>query len=291
MLESNPNLSMEPLTIVKSMILNRFEMSLSVKFFDVSRNILWILLLIAGIIGLQQVRQDRIFAEQGEELIRQANSQAQKTASQVQLLANIPSLGFRNLVADWTFLQFLQYFGNKEHRQITGYGLSGDFFEIIIDRDPYAYDPYIFLSSSLTLFAAQPERAVELQEKGLQSLTPKLPPESYFIWRSKGIDEILFLDDTEAARRSHEIAAQWAAQSPDPRAEEDQQSLKRTAEFLATDPDNPQVQVNAWLQVLASAPDEAAQTIAIQNIEAIGYEVVPRASGGYSVQPRNSIEE
>jgi len=70
----------------------------------------------------------------------------------------------------------LQYFGNREHRDVTGYGLSGDFFEVIIDREPYAYDPYIFLSSSLTLYAAQPERAVELQAKGLQSLTPELPP-------------------------------------------------------------------------------------------------------------------
>jgi len=249
------------------------------------------ILLLMGIVMLQTSRRSRIFDSEGEALVDQAQIEAQQSRLQLNLLKSAPTLGFRNLIADWTFLQFLQYFGNREHRDVTGYGLSGDFFEVIIDRDPYAYDPYIFLSSSLTLYAAQPERAVELQAKGLQSLTPELQPESYFIWRNKGIDEMLFLGDFEAAQRSHEIAAEWAAQSPDSRAEEDQVSLQRTADFLATDPENPQVRVNAWRQVLASAPDEQARAVAIENIEALGYEVTPRAGGGFTIQPKNSVAE
>lgn len=247
---------------------------------------LGVVALLISIVTLQAMRRDTLFEAEGEALVAQATEQEQRFRSQTQLLKYIPDLGFRNLIADWTFLQFLQYFGNSEHRDLIGYGLSGDFFEVIIDRDPYYYDPfYIFLSASLTLYAAQPERAVELQARGLESLTPQMPPESFYIWRSKGIDEMLFLGDFEAAQRSHEIAAEWAAQSPDPRGPAAQESLQETADFLATEPDNPRLRINAWLQILGNAPDERTQAIVIQNINDLGYELVPREGGGYSVQP------
>ncbi len=242
--------------------------------------------LLASIVALQATHRKQLFEAEGEALVTQANLQESRFQSQVQLLKYLPDLGFRNLVADWAFLQFLQYFGNWDHRDITGYGLSGDFFDVVIDRDPYTYDPpYIFLSTSLTLYAAQPERSVELQARGLESLTPQFPPESFFIWRGKGIDEMLFLGDFEAASQSHATAAEWAAQSPDPRAEAAQQSLQETAEFLATEPDNPRLRVNAWLQILGNVDDERTQAIVIQNIADLGYEVVPRDGGGYSVRP------
>jgi hypothetical protein len=249
--------------------------------------VVWLLILLGGIMGFQHFRWQKLFAAEGKALSLQAEIEEQKQTLQVQLLRKVPSFGFRNLLHDWTFLQFLQYFGNREHRRLTGYDLAEDYFEVMIERDPYHFDPYIFMSSTLSLYAAQPDRGVELQKKGLASLTPEMPPESYFIWRQIGIDQILFLDDVEGASQSHEIAAEWAAQSPDPRAEEDQYSLRRTAEFLKTDPDNTSVQVNAWLQVLASASYEETQQIAIENIEALGYELVPIESG-YKARPKSA---
>ncbi|MEM1279634.1 MAG: hypothetical protein AAGG53_06305 [Cyanobacteria bacterium P01_H01_bin.152] len=246
----------------------------------------FIFLFMGGVAALQRQRWQTLFAAQDEALTQQAELETQKSALQVQLLQNIPALGFQNLIADWAFLQYVQYFGNREQRQITGYGLVEDYFEVIIDRDPYAYDPYIFLSTSLTLYAAQPQRAVELQEQGLQSLSPQLPPNSFYIWRQKGVDEILFLGDYEAAIRSHEIAADWAAQSAAPGAEQAAQSFRSTVEFLKNDPENPQVQANAWLQVVASAQDEQTRSIAIERIEAAGYKLVPIGNTGFTIQPK-----
>ena len=40
------------------------------------------------------------------------------------MLKNLPSFGFDNLIADWTFLKFLQYFGDDEARDVTGYDLA-----------------------------------------------------------------------------------------------------------------------------------------------------------------------
>lgn len=254
----------------------------------ISRSVLtivWLSVLLSGIASFQHMRWQKLFASEGKALSQQAKFEEQRQALQVQLLQKVPSLGFENLLHDWAFLQFLQYFGNREHRQLTGYDLADDYFEVMVERDPYHFDPYIFMSSTLSLYAAQPERAVELQRKGLESLTPKTPPESYFVWRQIGIDQILFLDDIEGAVQSHETAAQWAEQSPDPRGEEDQYSLQKTADFLKTNPDNTQVQVNAWLQVLASAPYQETQQIAIENIEALGYELVP-TDQGYSARPK-----
>ena len=248
-------------------------------------------LIVAGIVTMQVSRLRSALSPQTSALPRQAELQTQEMQLQLSLLKTLPDLGFRNLIADWTFLNFLQYFGSNEYRQINGYGLSADYFDVILERDPYFYLAYVYLSSSVSIFAGQAEKAVELQERGLQSLSPEFPPEGYFIWRHKGIDEILFLDDAEAASHSHQIAAEWAAQSSDPRAQEDQISLQQTAEFLASNPDRTQAQIGAWAQVLGAVPDEKTQAEVIKNIEALGYEVVPNEQGSYSIQPQASATE
>ncbi|MEM6433191.1 MAG: hypothetical protein AAF773_04920 [Cyanobacteria bacterium P01_D01_bin.115] len=248
-------------------------------------------LIMSCITAMQISRLRSALTPQDSTLPQQAELQTQEAQLQLSLLKTLPDLGFRNLVADWTFLNFLQYFGSNEYRQINGYGLSADYFDVILERDPYFYLAYVYLSSSVSIFAGQAEKAVELQERGLQYLSPEFPPEGYFIWRHKGIDEVLFLDDAEAASRSHQIAAEWAAQSSDRRAQEDQISLQRTAEFLASNPDKTQAQIGAWSQVLGSVPDEKTQAEVIKNIEALGYEVVPNEQGSYSIKPQASTAE
>lgn len=255
-----------------------------------SRHILGVataVLLLTGIGALQHVRWQARFGDQRNDVAQQARIEAQTTESQVQLLQVLPSLGFRNLIADWAFLQFIQYFGNREHRVITGYGLSDNFFEAIIGLDPYAYEPYFFLSGAVSLHAGQPDRAVELMERGLQYLSPEISPNAHYIWRHKGIDEMLFLGDYEAARRSHEIAAEWAGRSSAPGSDAAQKVFQDTAEFLRTDPENERIQVNAWLQVVAFASDDETRRIAINNIEQLGYELVQLENGGFTTRPKS----
>ena len=43
-----------------------------------------------------------------------------------EIQKKLPSFGFDNLLADWTFLKFIQYFGDGEARQITGYSTVTD---------------------------------------------------------------------------------------------------------------------------------------------------------------------
>jgi hypothetical protein len=192
----------------------------------------------------------------------------------LNLLKNTPALGFDNLLASWVFLNFLQYFGDDEVRDVTGYSLSPEFFEIIVDHDPRFLGAYIGLSTSISMYAAKPEKSVALMEKGLKSMSPQTPPKSYYVWRLKGIDELLFLGNAEAARQSFAQAAQWASTYADPESKNVATISQRTADFLSRNPKSKFAQVAAWSMVLNNVTDDRTRKIAISHIEALGGQVI-----------------
>ena len=197
-------------------------------------------------------------------------AQDQNIEFQLTLLKQTPNFGFDNVLSDWTYLQFLQYFGDTAIRQQIGYGISPLFFENIVDRDPRFVWAYLYLSNSVSIYAAQPDVAVSLMARGLQSMTPTVPPQSYFVWRYKAVDELLFLADGTAAKESYEISVDWAMQSSDPQAEAVAQLSQRSVDFLSQNPDSRPAQISAWTQVLASAVDDHTRQLAVQAIEALG---------------------
>ncbi len=214
----------------------------------------------------------------------QAEQAMRREAQQLTLLKTLPDFGFRNLIANWLFFNYLQYFGNGEARQFTGYGLSGDYLEVILQHDPYYYLFHYFPATGASLFAGQAERVVALQDQYLRTvLSPSLPPEAYYLWRNKGIDELLFLGDVTAARESYSIAADWAELSPLPDSERSAPGFRNTAAFLATYPDATQPRINAWAQILSSAPDQKTRLLAVENIRSLGGDVVQRPDGRYSI--------
>ncbi|MBD2179897.1 hypothetical protein [Aerosakkonema funiforme] len=200
----------------------------------------------------------------------------------LNLIKNLPSLGFNNLIADWVMLNFLQYFGDDPARDRTGYELSSQYFDIIIDRDPRFFDSYVFLSTSVTLYAGKPEKSVALMEKGLKSLSPQLPGKYYYVWRYKGIDELLFLGKPKAAKRSFEMAAQWARLRSDPESQNVATLSERTASFLSKNPNSKLAQAGAWSMVLGNAVDDRVRKLAISRIEALG--------GKVNITPEGRVE-
>lgn len=205
-------------------------------------------------------------------------------AARLNLLEKSPTFGFDNLIADWAFLNFLQYFGDEPARLATDYRLSPEFFDVVIGRDPRFLQAYIFLSSSTALFAAQPERSIALMNEGLKSMTPTNPPGSYFVWRNKAIDELLFLGDAQAAQQSFLKAAEWARASGLPEAENAAIASEQTAETLARNPNSVGAQIGAWVIVLSSAPDDRTRQTAIDRIERLGGRIVQQPDGSFSVQ-------
>lgn len=208
--------------------------------------------------------------------------QAEKV--RLALWQKLPSFGYDNLIADWAFLNFLQYFGDTPVREQTDYTLSPDYFEVVIDRNPFFLEAYTFLSTSAALYAGLPERSVALMTEGVAALSPNLPG-AHYVWRNKAIDELLFLGDAKMAQRSFETAAQWADASGDSESQNVAELSRQTAQFLATNPDSKTAQVAAWSMVLSTAPDDRTRKIAIGQIQQLGGQIVARPDGTFGVVP------
>ncbi len=236
-----------------------------------------------GVVGLQMPRLQQI--RSSEDTITPAQIKQELAAEEVrlQLWRRMPSFGFNNLLANWVFLQFSQYFGDDPVRDQTGYGLSPKYFEIIIDRDPKFMGIYVPLSTSISLYAAQPEKSIALMNQGLKSMTPQNPPRSYFVWRLKGIDQLLFLGDGLGAKKSFLTSAAWASGYPDQESKALAAASQQTAQFLAKNPQSKNAQVMAWTMVLGNVPDERTKKIARQRLESLGAKLVANPDGSVSV--------
>ncbi|MEG4420490.1 hypothetical protein QUA70_18150 [Microcoleus sp. LAD1_D5] len=211
-----------------------------------------------------------------------AQQEAQQEALRLKMLKTIPSFGFDNLIADWTFLKFLQYFGDDEARNVTGYNLSQDYFDIVTQRDPRWADIYLFLSTAISFYQGKPETAVSFIERGTRALavSPQLHSQSWIVWRTKGIDELLLLGDIPDSIRSHEMAAEWVQGSPEgPKLAP---MFRATAEYLRRDPDNVPVRFTAWSTVYAQTTDKLVRQRARQALVKLGAQVQKDKDGNES---------
>jgi hypothetical protein len=203
----------------------------------------------------------------------------------LNFLNKIPSFGYDNFIANFVYLNFLQYFGDDDVRARTGYSLSPEYFEIILERDPRFLTAYVSLSTSTSLYAAMPERSVALMNKGLKSLSPDVQEKSYYVWRYKGIDELLFLGNSQAAQQSFATAANWASKFSDEESKYIAVSSQKTAEFLRQNPNSKYAQIATWGMVLSNQVDDITSKRAIKAIEALGGKVVATQQGNKVIFP------
>ncbi|QLE59017.1 hypothetical protein [Nostoc sp. TCL26-01] len=232
-----------------------------------------------GIGWMQSPRLQKLLNSQQYTSLESLKRDIEVENLRLKLLQKTPSFGYDNLVADWTYLNFLQYFGDDDIRARTGYSLSPEYFEIIIEQNPRFLETYISLSTSISLYAAMPERSIALMEKGLKSLKPKLPEKSYYIWRYKGIDELLFLGDGQAAQQSFMSAANWASNYTDEESKYVVTTSLKTANFLKQNPNSKYAQIATWAMILNNQVDERTRKRAIREIQNLGGKIVTNADG------------
>jgi hypothetical protein len=203
---------------------------------------------------------------------------------QLSIAKTLPTFGFDNIIADWHFIDFVQYFGDTDVRAKAGYGAAMEYFDAILDRDPRFLYGYFYLSSTGSLYSGEPERSVSLMDRGLKSLSPKVPDRSYYIWRLKAVDELLFLGRVADARNSMLNAASWARQYSNPEGQNVAKLSQNTADYLARNPNSKQAQFDAWNMVLTGAVDDFAIKRAIVEIRAMGGKVTISPTGEFKVQ-------
>jgi hypothetical protein len=238
---------------------------------------------ILGISLSQYPRLQKLLTSKQSMSVEALEKDEQKQGLNLNLLKEIPTFNYDNLIADWVYIDFLQYFGDNEVRDKIGYSISPEFFEVILKRDPKFLEAYLGLSVSTSLYAGMPEKTIILMNQGLASLSPKVPHKSYYIWRYKGIDELLFLGDSQAARNSFLKAAEWASEYDDAEGKNIVAISQATAKFLERNPDSKFARIATWTMVIQNNVDDKTRKRAIQEIEKLGGKVVIDANGVPSI--------
>jgi hypothetical protein len=203
------------------------------------------------------------------------NLQLEDEKLKLTALGKTPSFGFSNLIADWLYLQFIQYFGDNEARAISGYSLAADYFEQIVNKDPLFTGAISKLDVAMSLFAGEPQESVNFLTDALQKQPMKfqssVPP--YYLWRAKGNNELLFLGDADAAKKSYlnSINSGQIYNTEDSRRIVE--ISKRSIEFLKTNPDSKFARISAWVNVLSNNPDQKTIRRVTEEIAALGGKV------------------
>jgi hypothetical protein len=251
---------------------------ISKKFFTLIAPFLLVNLTIAGVVWLQY---PEIKKRDSQLTQREYQNQEQKERQKLAFSGIVPSFGFNNVLADWFYLNFIQYFGDVEARNKIGYSLIPDYFATIVEKDPHFTNAIYQMEVSNSLFAGLPEISVRLLEKSLQSIKPKfivdLP--TYYLWRSKGNSELLFLGDVAAAKKSYQKSIDWAEAYDDDDSKRIIAISRNSLRSLTENPNSKSAQIGAWISVLANRPDEKTIKRVIENIEALGGKVIENSNG------------
>jgi hypothetical protein len=206
---------------------------------------------LAGIVLLQSQEYKKSIQE-----LNRTNylKQEQEQARNIEWQKQTPTFNFDNLIANWTYLNFVQYFGDQPAREIIGYQLVPDYFATISKLDPQFTQAHLRLAIANSMYAGNPEKTIALMEQLLQSVDPN-SEQSALLWTSKGLDELLFLGDKEAAINSYKMAAKWASLSNHNDAKNLYVKDLETALASTSEIELKEAQLRAWSGVLVYIQD------------------------------------
>jgi len=232
-----------------------------------------------GVLELQKQEQARVEAQLKQTKYDVEAYQSQRELSALRLL---PAVGFDNLLADWVFLRFIQYFGDTKTREATNYELCPTYFNLVIRHDPRFTNAVHYLDLCTSIFAGYPKESINNLQNSLSTMKPKMEGitlRPYYLWRSLGIAQILFLGEPLEAAQSYETAIEWAKPYNDTLSYQFINNAQQSISFLKTNPDVVLAQIGAWASVLGNNPDERMLTRVIKEVEALGGEVEVKPNG------------
>jgi hypothetical protein len=186
---------------------------------------------------------------------------------ELQVLGNLPTLGYDNLLANWVFLRFLGYFGDDPARKATGYDLNANYFNLITQRDPRFLQIYPYLSAGISYYLGNPELAGQYMERGLKVLSPEVNPKGFIVLRFRALDQLLLEGDIPGTIATYGRLADWFDRTADPKAA---QSFRNAAAILAQNPDSVLPRFWGWQDVYFSAPDDRVRQRAEQELIELG---------------------
>jgi hypothetical protein len=241
--------------------------------------------LVTGMAAMQSNKLKNLRAVDKSLDLATLQQESRLRANQLELMKKIPKFGFNNLAANTSFIDFLGYFGNTDARNVSGYSLGFDYFDVVLKEDPRFFLAYYYLSGTGSSYLANPERTVKIMNEGFKSIKPNSPKYSYYLWRLKATDELLFLGESQMAKASMEKAADWAQMAGDEEGQRVARISSRTAKLLAQNPNSKQARFGAWASTLETAIDDNARKLAIAKIIELGGKIEQNAQGKIRIIP------
>lgn len=231
----------------------------------------------ASIIHLQKFRM-RSFKSLDD--ISAYQQQEKQLAINLDFAQKIPAFGFNNIVADWSYLQFIQYFGDTEVREKVGYSLVPQYFKLLVQHDPQFLNAYVQLSPACSIFAGRPDLTVAFMNQALSSMNPQSDPEAYYLWFYKGLDELLFLGNIPSAKNSYLSASQWARLSPSPASNQLADTAEKMTEYLKKNPDSRGLRISSWMLIYHNTLDQRVKDYVVGQIRQLGGNVIVSNENG-----------
>jgi tetratricopeptide (TPR) repeat protein len=169
------------------------------------------------------------------------------------------SLGYQGLLADIYWTRAVQYFGDKHIVEDVHYDLLYPLLDITTDLDPhlvvsYAYGGF-FLSQAVPSGAGQPDKAVELLEKGI-----RYNPNEWRLYFNLGFVHFIDRKDLKSAYEA------FARGSERPNAHP---FLKVMAANMAQQANEISIATELWKQLLESSQDKMIRENAQQHLDAL----------------------
>jgi hypothetical protein len=256
------------------------------RFLQLSPNLVSLTIIILCVVFLGRIQQSKINEITGETAKAEHKQEEHRQRLALSLIQKLPQNSYRNLLADWLFLSFLQYFGDSSARQVTRYSLNQEFFAAIVRHDPKFVGAYLYLSPATSLYGGRPDKTVAIMNQGLQSLSPEIQ-DSYWIWIYKGTDELLFLDNIIDAKTSYLQGGKWAQMQKiqDDDSRRTIESAQRMASFMDKNSVSPNVRINAWLMLLGNARgDVNLQNYILSKIKDLGAKILISPDGRLEIK-------
>lgn len=241
--------------------------------------------LIVGIMGMQSSKLNSLRAVDKTLDPAVLQRETQLRSNKLEIIKKAPKFGFNNLVANSTFVDFLGYFGNQDARNVNGYSLGFDYFDVMLKQDPKFFLAYYYLSATGSDYMGDPGRSVSMMNEGFKSIRLRAPEYSYYLWRLKATNELLYLGNAPAAQSSMETAASWAQQIGDEESLRVAMISQKSADYLAKNPASKQARFNAWAGILDTAIDNHARKLAVAKIRELGGKVELDAQGKIKLTP------
>ena len=114
------------------------------------------------------------------------------------------SLGFDQLLADFLWLQFIQYIGDTTNRLIDKSRLAAPMLDAITTLDPHFVRAYFFVATVIGGDQHDPQLADRLLNRGIQANS-----NDWYIPFIAGVNQYLFAHDELPAAKYYQMAAKF----------------------------------------------------------------------------------